>query len=78
MENHISFSKKLENIHKQRDATNEYYEVLNMNLNIWLDIPSKYIDSFCVIVSIVAGIFSERLADTSCQDFSLSFFVVFL
>ena len=49
-----------------------------MNLNIWFDIPSKYIDNFCVIVSIDPGIFSERLADTSCQDFSLSFFVVFL
>ena len=58
----------------QRDATNEYCEVLNMNLNIWFDIPSKYIENFCVIVSVTVGIFSKRLTDTSCQDFLLWFF----
>ena len=31
-----------------------------MNLNIWFDIPSKYIENFCVIVSVAVGIFSER------------------
>ena len=40
-------------------------------LNIFFDIPSKYIDNFCVIVSVAVGVFSERLTDTSCQDFSL-------
>ena len=49
-----------------------------MNLNIWFDIPSKYIENFCVIVSAAVGIFSERLTDTSCQDLSLRFFEVFL
>ena len=39
-----------------------------MKLNVWLD--SKDIEDFCVIGSVVVGIFSERLTDTSCQDFS--------
>ena len=43
---------------------------------IWFDILSKYIDNFCVTVSVAAGIFSERVTDTSCQDFSLWFFCV--
>ena len=59
--------------YQQRDATNGYCEVLNMNLNIWFDIPSKYIEAFCVIVSVSVGIFSERLTDTSCQYFSFDF-----
>ena len=44
---------------------------------IWLDIPSKYIGDSCVIVIVPVGIFSERLTDTSSQDFfpwSLAFF----
>ena len=47
--------------------------ILNMNLNVWFDILSKYIENFRVIVSVALGIFSERLTDTSCQDFSLWF-----
>ena len=72
------FSKKkttLKYTYQQRDARNGYFEVLNMNLNIWFDIPGKYLKNSCVIVSVAVGIFSERLTDTSCQDFSLSFFV---
>ena len=46
-----------------------YCEVLNMKLNAWFDIPSKYIDDFCVTVSVAVGIFSERLTSTSCQCF---------
>ena len=45
-----------------------------MNLNIWFDVPSKYIENFCVIVFVAVDIFSEILTDTSCQDFSLSYF----
>ena len=45
-----------------------------MNLNIWLDIPSKYIGYFCVIVSDAADIFSEGLTDTSSQIFFPSVF----
>ena len=45
-------------VYEQRDATNEYCEVLNMNLHVWFDIPSKYIENFCVIVSVAVGIFS--------------------
>ena len=45
-----------------------------VKFSVWPDIPSKYIEEFYVIVSvIVMGIFSERLTDTSCQDFSLWF-----
>ena len=44
-----------------------------MNLT-WFDIPSKYIENFCIIVSVTVGIFSKRLTDTSCQDFFLWFF----
>ena len=42
---------------------------------IWLDIPSKYIEYLDVIVSDIVGIFSERLTDTSSQDFFLCFLV---
>ena len=42
---------------KQRGATDGYCEVLNMNLNIWFDIPSKYIENVCVIVSVAVGLF---------------------
>ena len=71
MQNHVFLKKTLKHTYQQRDATNWYCEVLNMNLNILLDILSKYIDNICVIVSVAVGIFSERLTDTSCQDFSL-------
>ena len=71
------FKKTLKYTYQQRNATNGYCEVLNMNLNIWFDIPSKYIENFCVIVSVAVGIFSERSSDTSCQDFSLWFFWYF-
>ena len=39
----LFLKKKLSNAYQQRNATNGYCEVLNMNLNIWFDIPSKYI-----------------------------------
>ena len=45
-----------------------------MNLNIWFDIPSKYIDDFCVVVSVAVGISWQRLTDTSSQNFKLLFF----
>ena len=44
-------------------ATNGYCDVSKTNLNIWLDIHSKYIENFCVIVSVAVGILSERLTD---------------
>ena len=50
-----------------------YCGVLNVKLNIWLDIPSKYMEDFYDIVCVIVGIFSERLTNTSCQDFSLCF-----
>ena len=53
-------------------------EVLNMKLNIWLDIPSKYMEDFYDIVCInIVGLFSERLTKISCQDFFL-WFLAFL
>ena len=58
---------------QQGDATNGHCEVLNMNLSIWFDIPSRYIENFCVIVSVDVDIFSERLTNTYCQNFSLLF-----
>ena len=60
--------------YQQRDATNGYCEVLNMNLNIWFDIPSKHIENFCVIISVVVGIFSERLATDLVRIFAFDFF----
>ena len=71
----MSFLKKktLKYTYQQRDATDGYCKVLNMKLNIWFDIPSKYIEDFCVIVSVAVGISWEILADTSCQYFSLWF-----
>ena len=73
------FKKKtLKYTYQQRDATNGYCEVLNMKLNIWFDIPSKYIEDFCVIVSVAESIFSERLTATSSQYFSLWFFAISL
>ena len=63
--------KTLKYIHQQRDATNGYCEVLNMNLNIWFGIPSKYIENLCVIVSVAVCIISEKLTVTFRQNFSL-------
>ena len=60
--------------YQQRDATNGYCEVLNMNLNIWFGIPSKYIENFCVIISVVVGIFSERLTTHLVRIFAFDFF----
>ena len=37
-----------------------------VKFSIWLDIPSKNIVNFYVIV---VGIFTERLTYTSCQEF---------
>ena len=56
----MCFKKTLKHTYQQRDATNEYCEVLNINLNIWFDIRSKYIENFFVILSVAVGIFSER------------------
>ena len=47
--------KTLKYVYEKRDATNEYCKALNMNLDVWFDIPSKYIENFCVIVSIAVG-----------------------
>ena len=44
-------------------------EILNMKLNIWIDIVSKYMEDSCVIFYVTVCTFSERLTDTSCQDF---------
>ena len=46
---------------------------LNVKLNIWLDVPSKYIEDLCAIISVAVVIFSERLTDTSCWDFFICF-----
>ena len=56
-----------------------YCEVLNTKLNIWLDIPGKYIEveDFYIILCVIVGIFPKRLTDTSCHDFSL-WFLAFL
>ena len=45
-----------------------------LKISIWLNISSKYIQDLYVIFSVIVGIFSERLTDTSCQDFFLCFF----
>ena len=57
LQNNVFFKKKtLKYTYQQRDATDGYCKVLNMKLNIWFDIPSKYIEDFCVIVSVAVGI----------------------
>ena len=67
------FKKKtIKYTYKQRNATNGYCEVFNMNLKIWFDITSKCMADFCFIVSVVAAIFSERL-EFFQKDFSLWF-----
>ena len=45
----------------------------NTKLIIWLNIPSKCIEDLNAIVSVIVGIFLERLIDTSCQDFPFVF-----
>ena len=68
------FKKKtLKYTYQQRDATTGYSEVLNMKLNKWFDVPSKYEKDFGIIVSVVVDIFSGRLTDTFYQYFSLWF-----
>ena len=74
----LFLKKTLKYTYQQRDATNKYCEVLNINLNILFDIHVKYIDNFCVIVPVAVGISSEILTDTSCQDFHLWFFLWYL
>ena len=74
----LFFKKKKKNTYQRRDTKNGYCKVLNMNLNIWFDISSKYRENFCVIVSVAVGIFSEKLTDTSCQDLFPLFFFLFL
>ena len=69
LENHWYLSKKwahlIKNLLLIRTFIHEYCEVFNMTWH------------FYVIVFIVLGIFSERLTNTSCQDFSL-WFLAFL
>ena len=64
MQNHVVvvfFKKKtLKYTYQQRDATNGYCQVLNMKLNIGFDIPSKYIEDFCVIVSVLLWIYFQN------------------
>ena len=53
-----------------------YCEVLNVELNILLEVSTKSIADFCVIVSVIVVVtFSKRLTDPSCQDFSLGFWL---
>ena len=59
--------------YQQRDATTKHCEVLNMKLNIWVDFSSKYINDFCIIASVAAGLFSERLTDTCFSIFPFGF-----
>ena len=55
------FKKKtLKYAYQQRDATNGYCQVLNMKLNIGFDIPSKYIEDFYVIVSVLLWIYFQN------------------
>ena len=44
-----------------------------MKLNLWFEIPSKYMEDFYDIFCVIVGIFSKRLTNTTCQDFSLWF-----
>ena len=73
LQNHVLFKKTLKYTYQQRDATTGYFKILNMKLNIWFDIPTKYIDEYCIIASVAVVLFTERLTDTSFQYFSLSF-----
>ena len=82
MQNHVVFvffkKKTLKYTYQQRDATNGYCEVLNMNLNIWFDITSKYIENFWIILSVAVGIFSERLTTHLSGFFPSIFFGISL
>ena len=69
----LFLKKTLKYIYQQRYASNGYCEVLNVKVNIWFDIHSKYIEDFCIIVSVAVGMFSERLTDTCCQYFPFGF-----
>ena len=70
----MSFLKMtLKYTYQQRDARTKYCEVLNVKLNIWVDIPSKYINDFCIIASVAVDLFSERLTDTYFSIFPLNF-----
>ena len=73
MQNRFFLKETLKYTYQQKDATNGYCEALNMKLNIWLDIPSKYIEDFCVIVSVAVGIFSERLLTHLVRIFPYNF-----
>ena len=73
----LFFKKDLKYTYQQRDASNGYCEVLNMNLNIWFDIPSKYIENFFVILYVAVGIFSDILKTHLVRIFPFDFFLYF-
>ena len=54
------FKKTLKYTYQLRDATNGYCQVLNMKLNIGFDIPSKYIEDFCIIVSVSLWVYFQN------------------
>ena len=54
-----------------RTFVDGYCEGLNMKLNIGLGIPRKYMEDFYDTFCVIVGIFSEKLTNTSCQDFPL-------
>ena len=62
MQNHVFLKKKetLKYTYQQRDATNGYYQVFYMKLNIGFDIRSKYIQDFCVIVSVLLWVYFQN------------------
>ena len=51
--------------------------IVKFSIFLSLTFPVNTEDLY-VTVSVISGIFSERLTDTSCQDFSLCFFFLFL
>ena len=65
-----SFGKYLSLI---RAFVHGYYEVLIMKLNVWLDIPGKYIEYSCFTVSVAVDIFPKRLTDIFCKVFHFGF-----
>ena len=65
-----SFGKHLSLI---RAFVHGYYEVLIMKLNVWLDIPGKYIEYSCFTVSVAVDIFPKRLTDIFCKVFHFGF-----
>ena len=56
-----------------RTSIHDYCEGLNIKLNIWLDMPSKYMKDLYDIVCVIVGLFLEIWTNASCQDFSLWF-----